>query len=415
MKNNTLSIYLFLILLLESFPAKAQNSDLLFRYYSGSYNSMGETGIAASQNIPSFDLNPAALVNSNSINVSLSQKIKFYSYDLDRISSTVGGTTFVWDKTQWLFEYGALTFPVTENLIIGAGVFQKLNPQLINKKRAVTFSDLFTQETSGSVYAAAGTICYSFSNSFSAGLNVYKYFGTITSNVVGDNHGNDADKWAKLESNLNGINLKLGFLFKQENWAAGVTLESPFKMKVDAAKQISANRLYEYLFPDYESADLNMPFVIGAGFSYKESANWLFEADYESRQYKSSEVQFNLYEFGGQPAWNSINILRVGAQYITNGDYQIPFRAGYEYVPQLYYSGNSTGQSNSVSSYVNTDRNIKHILTLGTSLNIKNLVIDLAFEYSILKWRQVLIVPQTINDDYTETNYSFSLGIVYKI
>jgi opacity protein-like surface antigen len=158
-----------------------------------------------------------------------------------------------------------------------------------------------------------------------------------------------------------------------------------------------------------------MPFVIGAGFSYKESANWLFEADYESRQYKSSDVQLNLYEFGGKPVWNNINILRAGVQYTTNGDYQIPFRAGYEYVPQLYYSGNSTGQSNTVSNYVNTDRNIKHILTLGTSLNIKKLVLDLAFEYSILKWHQVLVVPQTINDDYTDTNFSFSVGIVYKI
>ncbi len=415
MKKNTPSIYFFLIILFAGFSNKAQNSDLLFRYHSGSYNSMGETGIAASQSISSFDLNPATLINPSSINISFSQKVKFYSYDLDRISSTVGGTTFVWDKTQWSFEHGALTYPVTGNLIVGVGVFQKLNPQLINKKRAVTFSDLFTQETSGSVYAAAGTICYSFSNSFSAGLNVYKYFGTITSSVVGDNHGNDADKWANLASKLSGINLKLGLLLKQESWTAGLTVESPFKMNVDAAKQISANRLYEYLFPNYESTDLNMPFVIGAGFSYKESANWLFEADYESRQYKSSDVQLNLYEFGGKPVWNNINILRAGVQYTTNGDYQIPFRAGYEYVPQLYYSGNSTGQSNTVSNYVNTDRNIKHILTLGTSLNIKKLVLDLAFEYSILKWHQVLVVPQTINDDYTDTNFSFSVGIVYKI
>ena len=378
---------------------------------------MGETGIAASGNISSFDLNPAAHLDFNGLNFSLSQKIKLYSYNLTRISSTVGGTTFVWDKTQWMFEHASISYPVNENLVIGIGVFQKLNPQMINKKRAVTFSDLFSQETSGSVYSAAGSICCRFSNSFSAGINIYKYFGSITSNIVGDNHGNDADKWANLQNTLSGLNFKFGALLKQKDWSAGLTIELPFKMDVEAVKQISADQLYKSLFPDYDRTDWNLPLIVGTGFSYNGIDDWILEADFESRQYKSSDVQLNLYEFGGKPEWGNINILRLGVQYIyiTEGDLKIPVRAGYAFIPQLYCSINATGLGNVVTDYQNTDRNIKHLFTLGTSITIKRLTVDLTLEYSILKWHQTLKVPQTINDDYSESNYLCNLGIIFSV
>lgn len=406
---------ILIILLIPFFSCLAQNSNLLMQYFSGGYNSMGRTGIAAGNDNSSFDLNPAVLTNYSSVNISLTGNFKYYRYNLLRISSQVGGTTWNWNNSKLAFEQGAFIYPINQNVSIGLGIFQKLDPQFVNKKRAVTFSDLFSQETKGNLYSAAFSLGFEITDEISIGLSVYDYFGNINSRVIGDNHGNDLDKWVYLESKLSGINFRSGITLKLKTWSLGFVIETPFKMNVSTSTDISSDRLFENLLPEYSQTDWNMPLIIGIGLSFGGLKNWLFEADFETRQYEKSDVKFNLYEFGGLPVWESVNIFRLGIQYLIDKKLIIPIRAGYAYIPQQYYSNNSLGISNIITSYTNTDRNIKHLFSTGTSVTYNNLTINLHLEYSIVKWNRTLVVPQTITDDYDEQDYTLSLQLLFRL
>lgn len=411
--NFLISTILFSLVLVLELPA--QNSNLLFRNHSGAYSGMGETGIASMGTSSSFDINPALLCNYSAPTLSVYQSVTFREYSLLRMSSLVGAQTFDWNKTKLTLENGTIVYPISNELVLGAGLFLKLNPQLKNKKIAVTFSDLFAQETSGSVYAASISMGYKISESFSAGLSFYSYFGTITSYIVGDNHGKDADKWIKLENKLHSFNLKGGVLYKEPTFSVGLTIEIPHSMDLDADKSISSNPLYSYLFPKYDHTEWKQPLIIGCGISYSGIKEWLFEADFETRQYKNSNVQLNLYEFGGIPVWETVNILRVGVEYKTGSELGLPIRAGYELVPQLYYSNNSNGRGNLVTDYRNTDRVMKQVITAGTSIVKNNFRINLTFLYSFLSWNRIMIVPQTITDEYKERDFALSAEIVYQL
>jgi hypothetical protein len=331
------------------------------------------------------------------------------------MSSEVGAQTFNWEKYKVNFQNGTVVYPINNNLVIGAGIFLKLNPQLINKKIAVTFSDMFAQETAGSVYAALFGIGYRITGSLSAGISIYSYFGTITSSVVGDNHGRDADKWIKLESDLHGFNFKGGLLYKDPDFCAGLTIESPYAINIETAKSISESPVYSYLFPQYDNAKWNQPLIIGVGIAYNGVKDWLFEADFETRQYRSSNVQLNLYEFGGKPVWETTNIFRAGVEYITGNEFGLPVRAGYAFVPQLYYSNNATGIVNFVTNYRNTERVAKHVFTAGTTITKNQFAINLSVFYSIISWNRIMLVPQTITDDFKERNFCLIAEIVYQL
>jgi hypothetical protein len=413
MKNRYYQI--LIILLIPFISPLAQNSNLLMQYFSGGYNSMGRTGLAATNSNSSFDLNPAVLTNYSSVNISLASNFKCYNYTLVRISSQVGGTTWNWNNSKLAFEQASFIYPINQKLGIGIGIFQKLDPQFVNKKRAITFSDLFLQETQGNLYSAALSLGYKINDEISIGVSVYNYFGNINSRVTGDNHGNDLDKWVYLESELSGINFRSGILLKKETWSIGLVIETPFKMDVNTTNDISSEGYFESLLPAYTQTYLNMPWIIGAGFSFKGYKNWLFEIDMETRQYKQSDVRFNLYEFGGLPVWESVNIFRAGIQYLIDSRLMIPFRAGYAYIPQLYYSNNSVGISNNITSYTNTDRNVKHVFTIGSSARFSYLTLNLNLEYSVVEWHRTLMVPFTISDEYNEKDFILSIELLVRL
>ena len=376
---------------------------------------MGGTGLATNNDNSSFDINPAVLTNYFSTNISLATNFNYYSYNLLRISDQVGGTTWDWGNSKLTFEQASVVYPLNKIFSIGVGIFQKLEPQLVNKKRAITFSDLFSQETKGGVYSAAFSAGIKIIKEISLGISVYNYFGNIESKVIGDNHGYDIDKWAYLESKLSGINFRGGMLILKDNWSVGLVFETPFNMNVIANSDISSDSYFKSLLPEYDQSKLNMPWILGVGFSFNGYENWLFEIDVETRQYKKSEVKFNLYEFGGLPVWETTNIFRVGVQYFDKEELNIPVRVGYAYIPQLYYSNNSVGVSNNIISYNNTSRNIKNVFTMGTAVKFSFVKVNLNLEYSIVKWDRTLVVPFTITDEYSEKDFIFSTQVIFKL
>jgi len=100
---------------------------------------MGATGLAANNDNSSFDINPAVLTNNFSTNISVATNFNYYSYNLLRISDEVGGTTWDWGNSKLTLEQASVVYPLNKIFSIGVGIFQKLDPQLVNKKRAITF------------------------------------------------------------------------------------------------------------------------------------------------------------------------------------------------------------------------------------------------------------------------------------
>jgi len=90
------------------------------------------------------------------------------------------------------------------------------------------------------------------SGGLSLGMTLYVYSGKITSEVHGQNHGDDTDKWAILKSRFSGVNLKGGILYENHRFGLGLTVETPHSMKVTVEKETSQNDLYGYLLPTYD-------------------------------------------------------------------------------------------------------------------------------------------------------------------
>lgn len=407
--NNKLS----LLLIITCSILSAQNSDLLMRYDSGYYSSLGGTGLASTKYLSSMDINPAALSSYTSVNISLTQSTSYSNYELLRMRDDIGTLENKWNNFIYDIDQLSLVMPY-KDFAFGIGVYRKLSPRTNNKKIAITYSDLFAQETNGNVYSATAGFGYRLSNSVLLGLSFSNYFGKINSMIRGENHNLDSDKWVSMENSLSGINFKCGLIFSYENWSAGFTLETPFEMKVKTSKQISANQLYKYLLPDYDETSWNQPLVLAAGISYCGINNLLLEADYELRKYKSSDVQINLFEFGGNPVWQDVSIFRFGIEYKPD-DWKLPVKIGFAAIPQLYYSNNSVGFGNIISSYINTDRNIKYVYTIGTSVQLNKLLFDFCIDYSALKWNRTLVVQTKVLDDYREGTTTLSIRLGYSI
>ena len=392
----------------------SQNIDLLIIHSAGKNHGMAESGLGSAQGISSIDLNPAGFANTPNSSISFSQNIKYYSYSLfnQRVDQNVS-RIFDWGKFRYNFENILAVIPVKSNFSMGGGFIQKINPFIQNQMRAITWSPLFNQQTSGSVYALALSSSLNITKNIAVGFTFYNYFGKITSRVTGDNHGNDVDKWATLENKLSGRNFRFGAILRTGKIGFGFIIETPFDLTVKTQKDISQNRLYEYLFPDYDETKWKMPMVVGMGFSYSFFRDWILNLDLERQYYKKSELSLNLYEYGGLPNWKDLTIIRSGIEFYPFKNNRLPLRIGYAYIPQLYASNNSTGMGTTILEYENTSQNVKHIFTSGTTILFRNWSLNVRLEYARVKWHRDFQTYILVEDDYTESNFVVGSEIVY--
>lgn len=409
---------LFILIIIFSSIVSAQNADIQLKYFSGSGQSMAGVGIASQKYNSSFDINPANLILDSYSNISVSSKYNFYDYKLlrntkDVVNQDYGSQvgTIKWNEKQFVFSQFSFQHKINDKLYIGLGLFEKLNPYVSNSKIAATFSELYKQKTDGLIYARAISFAYRFSSNFLFGLTYYNYWGTIKSEIVGNRHGLDSDKFAELKSKINGYNFRIGACYKKDNFNFGIVLEPNMDLIVNYNKNYSADAFYKNLLPINNSVKLNLPFVIAAGISYSGIENWMLEINYDYRKYNSTTNNFNVFEFGGNPEKVNINNIRLG---IMCNLFRIPIFAGYSYSPQLYFSNNSIGSLTEINSYENTNQIVKHSFTLGTTYKLNKVGLDFSIKYSKLSWERRIIIPQIIDDEYNENTLSLFSTIRYK-
>lgn len=394
--------------------AWCQNLDILTNIYSGKFISMAGAGIALADGNSSVDINPAGLVYTKNSALSISQYVDYHRYSLFNVREEENySRLFEWSKFNATLQSLLISYQLNNKLSIAIGYLNRINPYIYNEQRAITWSPLFNQETSGGINTLVLSSAYKLLDNISIGLSAYLYFGSIVSSVHGENHGNDVDKWAELKNTFSGKGLKIGIKYKYKNIKTGFVFEIPHILEAKSKINISDDQLYSYLLPDKNKSNYNMPLNIGLGIAYSINTEWTIAIDYEFRDYNDSETQINLFEYGGEPNWKDIRIYRIGVEYIDPADEWIPIRIGYAYIPQLYASNESTGNWVYSKTYKDKNQNLINLFTIGTSFYFNQFELNLNFKYSFLKWRRNFYTYITVDEDYQEDVFGIGSELIY--
>lgn len=403
----------FIFVMLLFYNTGAQNLDILTKHSAGKYAAMGGAGLAIVDGISSVDLNPAGLKNFQSISLAVSAKLDSYFYDSFIHNEGTGTIKSLWESLTLNLGSVAVVFPISKKFSVGAGLFQKIHPFIMNEKRVTTWSTVFTQKTSGNVYALALAGGYEITENISLGSTVYKYLGGTESRVTGDAHGTNLDKWAYMKNHYSGFGFKIGSQIKLGNLSAGIIFEMPAELDVKTTSSLSRDSLYQYLLPYYDKTIFKLPLIFGIGLTYAQKNSFMLSIDIESQKYKSNKIQLNLFEYGGEPEWINLFLFRAGIEFYPFNITDLPIRLGYAYTPQLYFSNNSAGTGEIISDYSNTDQNIIHTFSAGTSFTYRSFEFNIGIEYSFYKWHRKLETYITINEDYSEKTFSLLTQITF--
>jgi len=384
----------------------SQNMNLLSESNSGHYKGMAGAGIGLANDYSAVDINPAGLAGITSSRAILSGQESYYKYELinERIEEELT-RIFKWSNHNPSLNNLLVTFPVKSRTGASLGYLNRISPFLYNQNRAITWSPLFNQTTRGrlgSLFLAAG---FKISPNISLGITGYGYFGNVYSIVHGENHGNDVDKWAELESSMRGAGLRVGAQFQRDKLKTGIVFEPKTVLDVKIKTSISENKLYENLFPDYSETTWNLPSILGLGLAYTFDRHLSLALDVEYRDYSSSEVDLNLFEYGGSPTWDNVLIYRLGLEK-GSGKSGLPFRAGYAFIPQVYSSATTDQPLSGDQVIVYGKQNVKHLVTTGTSVQLSRSQVNLALAYSFIKWQRDLYTYVTVEEHYIERQFT---------
>jgi hypothetical protein len=376
---------------------------------------MAGAGSALAQGTAAVNVNPAGLGTLDAIAFSTGHEVEYHRYSLLR--ENVGNWGFVddWSATRFVPEYVTAVVPIRANLGIGVGYGTNILPFVDNDRLAITGSSLFHQRTEGSIDALSLAAGLKITDGLQVGMKLSRRSGTVTSNIQGDNHGRDADQWARLESSVKGFGAQVGLLLRGSVFSVGGGVTLPTWLTVTTAKAISPNGSYESLFPLYDKTDWKLPLSVTVGAAYSPDTLWTLVADVEVRKYFSSNVQWNMYEVGGMPTWKDVVVLRAGTEFHPFSPATLPVRLGYAYIPQIYESIDAKSVGYQVVSYTNTGRNIKHLFTAGTSFSLSILDVAVSLEYSVLTWHRDLHDVTNVLDDYTEKRVGVFLEVEYRL
>ena len=392
----------------------AQNLDILTKHSSGKYVAMGGAGLGITEGISAVDLNPAGLKNFQSISLAVSAKLDGYFYDSFIQNEGTGTIESLWRSLSLNLKSIVIVFPLNKKISMGSRLFQKIHPFLKNEKRVSTWSTVFTQKTSGNLYALTLACGYEITENISLGLTFYKYLGITESRVIGDAHGTNLDKWAYLKNDYSGFGFRIGSQVELGNLSAGIIFEMPTELDVKTTSSISRDSLYRYLLPHYDETVFKLPLIFGIGLTYEQKKSFILSIDIESQKYSDNNIQFNLFEYGGKPEWINLFIFHAGIEFYPLNSTVLPIRLGYAYTPQLYFSNNSVGTGEIISNYSNTDQNIIHTFSAGTSFIYGSFEFNIGIEYSFYKWNRKLETYITINEYYSEKTLSLVTQITFQ-
>ena len=235
------------------------------------------------------------------------------------------------------------------------------------------------------------------------------------SNGVGSNFMVDSVYYAQSKvgtSKYSGNLFTFGLHFQQKHYAIGVTIrpamqitrtwdrdvvsidtsKNPYPIRVDSVR----SRSYHESGKDY----VNFPFSYSLGFVLRPTDKWTLAFDYELRHLADVELTTSSNSTASNPWANSKGAMRLGAEYCASD--LLALRAGYCEDVQAF--------SPDGSAIIN-DPARGGIYSLGAGIALGNIFIDLAYEYSILKYQD--IYQSNVNYN-TREQHQFMMEIAYR-
>ena len=393
---------------------QGQNLDLFSSTNSVTHRGLAGSGIALVDARGSGDINPAGLTDIQGRRIYISTSGKYHKYHLVNERREDNLTRiFKWAKFETKPESIYFTSPVKQQMSVSMGIRNSISPFFYNQRRAITWSPLYNQLTRGNLYTPYLSVGYEISTILSIGMTSNWSFGTFRSEVHGENHGNDEDKWANLESRISGWGFKAGLLYRRETYQLGLILEPSTDLEVQYSRGISADSLYVNLFPAVENATWQRPLRLGVGVSLKLSKEITFTTDIEGLRIHAQIPRFNLFEYGGLPVRG--DVLRFRSGLLIQKEGHLPLRMGYAYLPQLYTATTKTVFASHSIDVINGKRVLEQRYTIGSSKTFEKSCIDVAIEYSKLTWQGELNTYIQVNDLYTEREFGLVVAWSYKI
>jgi hypothetical protein len=395
----------------------AQNLDLLEVNHSGKSKGMAGAGIATIAGASAFDLNPSGLAGTRNISIFTLASFTSYLYALSSQTTTLPSLTYSWNASRFRFDNAAVVAPVGNSVVVGAAYLRKISPFISNEKRAITGSTMFTQETFGDINAFSVAAGATLAPGLSIGGSLYRLRDVVTSNVRGDFHGHDIDKWARLENTIEGTMVRVGLQGELGAFRGGLVMTAPYDLEVRAKKSISSDNLYANLLPAYDETVWHIPASIGIGAGYTNSFATTVAVDVRFNRFEQTETALNLYEYGSKPTWNDLIEARAGIEFFPFESVRLPVRFGYSYAPQLYASTDAQGINNNnllqIVDYVTTTQNVIHAFTAGTTFTRGILTIHVGLEYAFLNVVRNVTGPFISRDEYSEKRYTLAFGVEY--
>ena len=218
------------------------------------------------------------------------------------------------------------------------------------------------------------------------------HINIAVSNGVGTNFMVDTAYYVQLKvgtSTYKGNVFTLGLLVQQERYSIGVAVKPPMTItrswdrdvtSIDTTKRPFPVRIDSLVRRNYREAgkdELALPFSYALGIVLRPTNRCMIAFDYEVRHLAEAELTSSGNAVS-KPWANSKGAMRLGAEYRASD--MLALRGGYREDVQAF--------SPDGSAIINEPAR-GGVYSLGVGIGLGNIVFDLAYEYSILKYQDI--------------------------
>ena len=235
------------------------------------------------------------------------------------------------------------------------------------------------------------------------------------SNGVGTNFMVDTVYYVQSKvgtSKYSGTMFNLGLHFQQERYSVGVTIKPPMQITRTWDREVTSldttkkpfpvridslnRRTYHESGKDY----VDFPLSYALGIVLRPTDKWMIAFDYELRYLADVELSSTSSGTVSHPWVNPKGAMRIGAEYRASE--LLALRGGYREDVQAFSPDGSA---------IIDEPARGGIYSLGAGIAMGNIFIDLAYEYSILKYQD--IYQSNVNYN-TREQHQFMMEIAYR-
>ncbi len=212
-------------------------------------------------------------------------------------------------------------------------------------------------------------------------------------------------------SNYAGFGGTIAVKFDQPRYSVAATLQIPYTLKrkysrtFNSTENVLINRALDSSVTttvnteESGTENIRYPLTYSFGLLLKPTQRWAVAVDYDVR--KLDRVEYALNDGTVSKPWVNAPSFRVGAEYRANDE--LAFRAGYREVPQAFSPDGAA---------LIGDPAVMSAITVGAGLNVFDLQIDAAYEYTTLKYQDLWQSNVNYN---TLTQHRVLLEIGYRL